>query len=101
MRAYPTGGESGDRVAPCWMQAPCVPTRRLLEGASPVFRQGAGGWRRATPSLGVPFTTMYLSILHFNILNFQIGFQAIKGHLSSMTTNKVLHLKHNIQNIKF
>ena len=57
-KAYLARGESGDRVAPCWMQAPCVPTRRLLEGASPVFRQGAGGWRRATPSLGAPFTTM-------------------------------------------
>ena len=34
MRAYLTGGESGDRVAPCWMQAPCAPTRHLLEGAS-------------------------------------------------------------------
>ncbi|RVW36766.1 putative mitochondrial protein [Vitis vinifera] len=52
------GGDSGDCLAPCWRRAPCAPKRRLREGASPPFRRGAGGWRRAAPSLGAPFRTM-------------------------------------------
>ncbi|RVX09054.1 hypothetical protein CK203_013954 [Vitis vinifera] len=49
------GGDSGDRLTPCWRRAPCAPKRRLREGASPLFRRGAGGWRRAA---GAPFRTM-------------------------------------------
>ncbi|RVW93492.1 putative mitochondrial protein [Vitis vinifera] len=52
------GGDSGDRLVPCWKRAPCAPKRRLREGASPPFRRGVGGWRRAAPSLGAPFRTM-------------------------------------------
>ena len=48
------GGDSSDRLAPCWRRVPCAPKRRLREGASPLFKRGAGGWRRATPSLGAP-----------------------------------------------
>ena len=46
-------------------------------------------------------SSFYLFIAPSNISNFQIGYRTIKGHLSSMTTNKVLHLKYNIQNIEF
>ncbi|RVW79861.1 hypothetical protein CK203_041356 [Vitis vinifera] len=28
--------------------APCAPKRRLLEGASPAFKRGTGGWCHAT-----------------------------------------------------
>ena len=46
------GGDLGDCLAPC------APKRRLREWASPPFRRGTGGWRRAVPSLGAPFRTM-------------------------------------------
>ena len=52
-RAYLAGNEPGDRVTPC------APKRCLREGASPLFRQDAGGWRHAAPSLDAPFRTMY------------------------------------------
>ena len=55
------GGDSGDRLVPCRRRAPCAPKRRLREGASPPFGRGAGRWRHAAPSLGVPFRTMYFS----------------------------------------
>nr|CAN82683.1 hypothetical protein VITISV_000483 [Vitis vinifera] len=54
------GGDSADHLAPCRRRAPCTLKRRLRDGASPFFRRGAGGWRRAALSLGVPFRTMQL-----------------------------------------
>ena len=45
--------EVGDRGAPVDRVAPCAPKRHLREGASPAFKRGARGWRRAARSLGV------------------------------------------------
>ncbi|RVW39325.1 hypothetical protein CK203_102511 [Vitis vinifera] len=51
-------GAPVDRVVSCRKRAPCAPKRRLREGASPAFRQGAKGWRCTARSLGAPFTIM-------------------------------------------
>ncbi|RVW29973.1 hypothetical protein CK203_101379 [Vitis vinifera] len=48
--------EIRDRGALMDCVAPCAPKRRLLEGASPAFKRGTGGWCHAT----APFTTMFL-----------------------------------------
>ncbi|RVW72021.1 Retrovirus-related Pol polyprotein from transposon RE1 [Vitis vinifera] len=99
------GGDSADHLALCRRRAPCTLKRRLRDGASPFFRRGAGGWRRAALSLGVPFRTMQLPRLvmlllvlpthllldlGFYILALLITYPGNKDLFSSITTTSAL-----------
>ena len=83
-RAYLAGG---DHVAPC------APKWRLREGASHPFRRGAEGWRRATRSLGAPFTTMIITLNKKHIKVHRMYTKDAKRQKGRSRKNKIPFMK--------